>query len=73
MAKERSIAIMNFSIVGLFLLMAAVQSSGAPQKPVELPAATTPTTKAQQEVISLSKEKWQDVRAEHRRFVCSLP
>jgi hypothetical protein len=49
----------NFSIVGLFVLMVAVQSSGAPQKPVEPSPGTTATTKAQQEVISLSKQKWQ--------------
>jgi|SRR5688500_11765375 len=50
---------MNLSIVGLCFLMAAVQASGAPQKPVEPPAAAAPATKAQQEVISLSREKWQ--------------
>jgi Domain of unknown function (DUF4440) len=49
----------NPSIVGLFVLMVAVQSSGAPQKPLESSAGTTATTKAQQEVISLSKQKWQ--------------
>lgn len=49
---------MNLSTVGLLFLMATVQSSGAPQKPVEPPAATTTTTKTQQEVISLSKDKW---------------
>jgi ketosteroid isomerase-like protein len=47
---------MNLSALGLCFLMAAVQSSGAPQKPVEPPATTS--TKAEQEVISLSKEKW---------------
>jgi hypothetical protein len=36
----------------------ATQSSGAPQKPAEPPAASTDITKAQQEVISRSKEKW---------------
>lgn len=50
---------MNLAIVGLVFLMATVQSSGAPQKPVEPPAATATTTKVQQDVISLSKEKWQ--------------
>ena len=49
----------NPSIVGLFVLMVAVQSSGAPQKPVEPSAGTTANAKAQQEVISLSKQKWQ--------------
>lgn len=48
---------MNLSVVGLLFLIATGQSAGAPQKPAEPPAATT-TTKAQQEVISLSKEKW---------------
>jgi len=51
--------VINPSIVGLFVLMVAVQSSGVPQKPVEPSAGTTATTKAQQEVISLSKQKWQ--------------
>ena len=49
---------MNLSIIGLCFLMGTVQSPGTPQKSVDQPAATT-TTKAQQEVISLSKEKWQ--------------
>ena len=48
---------MNLSTLG-FLVLMATQSSGAPQKPAEPPAATTTITKAQQEVISLSKEKW---------------
>lgn len=39
--------------------MAAVQSSGAQRKPVEPSAGTTATTKAQQEVVGLSKQKWQ--------------
>lgn len=43
--------------VVLCFLMATVQSSGAPQKPADPPAATA-ATKAQQEVIGLSKEKW---------------
>jgi hypothetical protein len=47
---------MNASILGLWLLIATVQSSGAPQKQGDPPA--TSTTKAQQKVISLSKEKW---------------
>ena len=49
---------MNLSIIGLCFLMVTVQSPSTPQKSVDQPAATT-TTKAQQEVISLSKEKWQ--------------
>jgi hypothetical protein len=48
---------MNLSILGLCFLTATVQSSGAPQKPVEPPPVTT-GTKAQQEVIDLSREKW---------------
>jgi hypothetical protein len=47
---------MNVSILGLCVLMATVQSAGAPQKQVDPPA--TNSTKAEQEVISLSKEKW---------------
>lgn len=47
----------SLSMVGLVVLM-AVQSSGAPQKPAEPAGAATPPTKAEQEVIALSKEKW---------------
>jgi len=47
---------MNLSTLGLCLLMATVQTADAPQKPVDPPAATA--TKADQEVIDLSKEKW---------------
>ena len=47
---------MNLSTLGLCFLMATMQSSGAPQKPVDPPATTI--TKAEQDVISLSKEKW---------------
>lgn len=47
---------MNLSILGLCVLMATAQAAGAPQKPAD-PAATS-STKAEQEVISLSKEKW---------------
>ena len=46
---------MNASILGLCALMAAVQSPGTPQKPVDPPAASS--TKAE-EVIALSKDKW---------------
>jgi ketosteroid isomerase-like protein len=49
---------MNLALVGLCFLMVAAQSPGTPQKSIDPPAATT-TTKAQQEVISLSKQKWQ--------------
>ena len=47
---------MNISILGLCFLMAAVQTSGAPQKQADPPA--TSRTKSEQEVISLSNEKW---------------
>ena len=48
---------MNLSTIGLFVLM-ATQLSVSPQKPVEPAGATTTTTTAQQDVVSLSKEKW---------------
>ena len=48
---------MNLSTIGLFVLM-ATQLSVTPQKPVEPAGATTTTTTAQQDVVSLSKEKW---------------
>jgi Domain of unknown function (DUF4440) len=47
---------MNISILGLCFLMVAMQSSGAPQKQAD-PQATS-RTKSEQDVISLSKEKW---------------
>ena len=47
---------MNVSILGLCFLMATAQASGTAQKQVEPPATTS--TKAEQDVISLSKEKW---------------
>ena len=49
---------MNLTLVGLCFLMVAVQSPGTPQKSIDQPAAMT-TTKAHQEVISLSRQKWQ--------------
>jgi 4-carboxymuconolactone decarboxylase len=49
---------MNLLTLGLFVLI-TTQSPGTPQKPVEPAAATATVTKAQQEVISLSKQKWQ--------------
>jgi ketosteroid isomerase-like protein len=49
---------MNITLVGLCFLMMAVQSPGTPQKSLDQPAATI-TTKAQQDVIGLSKQKWQ--------------
>ena len=48
---------MNLSTLGLLVLMAA-QASGPTQKPGAPAASATATTPAQQEVISLSKEKW---------------
>jgi Domain of unknown function (DUF4440) len=47
---------MNISILGLCFLMAAMQTPSAPQKQADPPA--TSRTKSEQEVISLSKEKW---------------
>jgi hypothetical protein len=47
---------MNGSILGLCFLIASVQSPGTPQRPVNPPA--TKSGNAEQEVISLSKEKW---------------
>ena len=47
---------MNLSILGVCLLMVTVQSAATPRKPVDSPATTS--TKAEQEVIALSKEKW---------------
>jgi len=47
---------MKASIVGLCFLIATVQSSGAPQTQINPPAVSS--TNAEQEVISLSKEKW---------------
>ena len=47
---------MTGSILGLCVLLASVQSSGTPQQPASPPA--TSSTNAEQDVISLSKEKW---------------
>jgi 4-carboxymuconolactone decarboxylase len=47
---------MNASILGLFALIATLQSAGAPQKPADPPAASS--TKEEQDVLSLSKDKW---------------
>src|SRR4029450_2131395 len=47
---------MSGSILGLCVLLASVQSSGTPQQPADPPASSS--TNAEQEVISLSKEKW---------------
>ena len=48
---------MNATILGLCVLMATVPSPVAPQQQAA-PAATT-ITKAQQDVITLSRDKWQ--------------
>ena len=47
---------MNASVLGLWLMAATLQESGAPQTPSGAPA--TAPAKAEQEVISLSKQKW---------------
>ena len=47
---------MSGSILGLCVLLASVQSPGTPQQPANPPA--TKSGNAEQEVISLSKEKW---------------
>ena len=47
---------MNASVLGLWLVTATLQASGAPQTPSAAPA--TAPTKTEQEVISLSKQKW---------------
>lgn len=47
---------MTLSILGLCVWMATAQAAGAPQTPAD-PAATS-GTKVEQDVISLSKEKW---------------
>src|SRR5688572_24173477 len=46
---------MNASLIGLCFLMATAQAPGAQQKPADPPANIT---KAHQEVIHLSREKW---------------
>ena len=47
---------MDASVLGLWLVTATLQASGAPQTPSAAPA--TAPTKTEQEVISLSKQKW---------------
>jgi ketosteroid isomerase-like protein len=47
---------MNGSVLGLWLMVAILQASGAPQAPPGPPA--TASTKTEQDVISLSKQKW---------------
>lgn len=47
---------MKASLLGLCLLIASAASSAAAQQPVAAPAA--PPTKAEQEVLTLSRDKW---------------
>ena len=68
---------MNLTLVGLCFLMVGVQSPGTPQKSIDQPAATA-ATKAQQDVIGLSKQKWQlmadrNVEAAARSTCCRCP
>ena len=50
---------MKSSIFGLFVLIISVQSSYAQQPPTETIKTATNNTPEQQEVINLSKQKWQ--------------
>jgi len=50
---------MKPKIIGLFFLMMVVQSSYAQQPPTESFKTSTNNTPEQQEVINLSKQKWQ--------------
>ena len=50
---------MKVSILGLCLLIMSVQSSYAQQPPTETIKTATNNTPEQQEVINLSKQKWQ--------------
>jgi 23S rRNA pseudoU1915 N3-methylase RlmH len=50
---------MRSSIFGLFVLILSVQSSYAQQPPTETIKTATNNTPEQQEVINLSKQKWQ--------------
>ena len=47
---------MKASLLGLCLLIVSVQGSAAPQKQGEPPAVSR--TKAEQEIVSLSRDKW---------------
>ncbi|MDH3292038.1 MAG: nuclear transport factor 2 family protein [Gemmatimonadota bacterium] len=47
---------MKASLLGLFVLMVSVQSSGAQQRAVH--PSTMSSTDAEQEIIDLSREKW---------------
>src|SRR3982751_4611196 len=50
---------MKAKILGLFLLIMSVRSSYAQQPPTETIKSATSNTPEQQEVINLSKQKWQ--------------
>ena len=50
---------MKANILGLFLFILSVQSSYAQQPPTESIKTSTNNTPEQQEVINLSKQKWQ--------------
>jgi hypothetical protein len=50
---------MKTKILGLFLLIMSVQSSYAQQPPTETITTTKNPTPEQQEVMNLSKQKWQ--------------
>ena len=50
---------MKAKIIGLFLVIISVQSSYAQQPPTESIKTSTNNTPEQQEVINLSKQKWQ--------------
>ena len=49
---------MKASLLGLCFLIATATSSVAAQQAATAPAPTTPPTKAEQEVLTLSKDKW---------------
>ena len=49
---------MKAKIIGLFLLIMSVQSSFAQQPPTETIKTSTNNTPEQQEIINLSKQKW---------------
>lgn len=54
--EERSKYLMKASLLGLCLLLAGVQGVSAQQRQVSSPAASRTT--AEQEIITLSKDKW---------------
>jgi hypothetical protein len=54
--KETENTYMAVSILGLCFLIASVQGSGTPQIQVNPP--TVSSANAEQEILSLSKEKW---------------